>query len=416
MRNLIIGLFGLATAACAQIAGEDSSEPAPAASLVDTYDAGDPLALWPQLVDGASAGENIVYSPVSTAQALGLVHLGAQGETARQIEAFLDMGVGDAADRGLAVQRARFSSMAGSRVRVKISNALFLSNDFKFRSAYTEGARSLYSAETMAVDFDDRPAQAAAAINLWVNRATEGLIPQVTDTAAIKRDAAAYLINATYFEGAWSDRFTKIEDSKFLFGDGETRPFKLMSREGNYATAQGGGWKAVRLPYDDQRYALDLMLPTQRLSILPVISPARIGALGDAQSASDRKPIRPIVPRFQASMRRDLIPPLLAAGLSLPFDRDRADLTAMIEQDGPRLFIDEAFQMAKLEVFETGTRAAAATVMVPVPVSAPPPFEGEDFRVDRPFLFALRDLETGAVLFFGRIMNPEAYTGSADLS
>ncbi|WP_336987088.1 serpin family protein [Altererythrobacter aquiaggeris] len=386
------------------------------ASSLYAYDAGDPLGLWPQLADGAATDENIVYSPISTAQALGLVHLGAQGQTARQIEAFLDTGPGDAADRSLAAQREQLMPMAGSRVRVKISNALFLSDDFNFRAAYTQGALSLYAAETMTVDFDDRPADAAAAMNRWADRATEGLIAQVTEPAAIKRDAAAYLINATFFEGAWSDRFTKIEASKFLFGDGEVRPFKMMSREGYYATARSGGWKGVRLPYGEQRYALDLMLPEQRLSTLPVISPAQISALGEALGAAGKKPVRPIIPRFQASMRRDLIPPLSAVGLSLPFDRDRADLTAMIEPGGPRLFIDDAFQMAKLEVFETGTRAAAVTVMVPRPISVPPPFEGEDFRVDRPFLFALRDLETGAVLFFGRIMSPEAYTGSADLS
>ena len=109
-------------------------------------------------------------------------------------------------------------------------------------------------------------------------------------------------------------------------------------------------------------------------------------------------------------MRRNLIEPLRALGLSLPFDQARADLSGMSAPGSKRLYIEEAFQVAKLQVHEQGTTAAAVTVPVPVPVGVPPPFEGIQFTVDRPFVFAIRDLETDTVLFVGRIASPHQYS------
>ena len=410
MKHLVGWVIAGALSACSPIATDAPPDAPPAPSQTGGYAAGDPLALWPLLEGAAAVRENIVYSPVSITQAVGLVHLGARGETARQIEAFL--GTGTATDRTLAEERRALVPSARSPVRVSIANALFLSTKFRFRASYLQGAKSFYDATATTVDFMDRPVAAAATINRWAKDATEGLIPQVTDAAAIQRDAAAYLANATFFEGGWQDRFTKTDQSKFLFGDGTERDFMLMSGAGRFATVSQGEWKAVRLPYGDPRFVMDVMLPAARRADLPAISPGQIASLSKSLGQAEKQALRPIMPKFQASMKRDLIPPLRKAGLTSPFDQDRADLSGMIEDGQPWLYIDEAYQVAKLEVFEAGTRAAAVTVMVPVPVSAPPPFTGQDFRVDHPFLFAIRDLETGAILFFGRIAAPEPFTGT----
>jgi serpin B len=372
--------------------------------------AGDALALLPRLWAEAAPTENIVYSPVSTAQALGLVHLGARGETQLQIAAYLGIPAGDAGDRQL--QQIRTAAITGpdeQTVRVKIANALFLSDRWRFEDRYVAGARSLYAATAAQADFAGAPAEAAEAINRWADEATEGMIANVVDVATLNREAAAYLANATFFEGSWRFDFRRTDQRPFLFADGRDRDFAMMSREGEFAQVEAGGWKAVRLAYSDERFAMDVMLPQQRQPQLPEWGPDRVAELHQALSAARPRALRVHLPRFQAAVRQDLKPPLRAAGLTLPFDPERADLSGMSQPGQQRLYIDEAFQVAKLEVFETGTRAAAATIMVPVPVSAPPPFSGPDFVVDHPFLFAIRDLESGAVLFFGRIMTPERF-------
>ena len=115
------------------------------------------------------------------------------------------------------------------------------------------------------------------------------------------------------------------------------------------------------------------------------------------------------LPRFEADMSRDLIGPLQTLGLRLPFDSVAADLTGMSAPGSRRLFVEEALQVARLQVFQTGTKAAAITIIVAAPVSMPPPFTGVEFKVDHPFLFAIRDLKTREILFFGRIASPQPF-------
>lgn len=403
MRHLLASLALLALAGCTQ----PDSGPSSRTNSLDA-NAGGPLALLPHLWAEAAPADNIVYSPASAAQALGLVHLGARGETQVQIAAHLGVPAGDAGDRQLQKIRIAATSRGEERgVRVKMANALFLSDHWRFEDRYVAGARSLYDATTARVDFADAPTQAAQTINRWAADATEGMIASVVDAATLNRDAAAYLANATFFEGNWRFDFRQTEQRKFLFADDRERDFAMMTREGEFAQVVVEGWKAIRLPYSDERFVMDVMLPQQRQAELPKSGIERVAQLGQALSAARPQAVRVHLPRFQATVRQDLKPPLRAAGLTLPFDRERADLSGMSQPGQLRLYIDEAFQVAKLEVFETGTRAAAATIMVPVPVSMPPPFSGPDFVVDHPFLFAIRELESGAVLFFGRIMTPE---------
>lgn len=407
MRGFLAAAALLILIGCSPPAGSNSPDAAPEPPVV--AEPGDPLALFPQLLAEAGPIDNIVYSPVSTAQALGMVHLGARGDTQVQIAEFLGIPADGAGDRELRRIRVASAPAGEQGVRVKLANALFLSDKWRFQDSYIAGAKSLYDATAARVDFEGAPAAAAQTINRWADQATEGMITQAVDPATINRAAAAYLVNATFFEGNWLHDFRKTEQRKFLFGDGRDADFAMMSREGQFAQASLDGWKAIRLPYSDERFVMDVMLPERRQAELSVLPPRRIAALSEALSTATHEPIRVHLPRFQALVRQDLKPPLRAAGLTLPFDRNRADLSAMSQPGQAPLYIDEAFQVSRLEVFEAGTRAAAVTVIVPVPVSMPPPFKGSDFVVDHPFVFAIRDLESGAILFFGRITMPERF-------
>lgn len=413
MHKILLPLISaFAIVGCSQAAQDGPADPSSSPTTAITAETGDPLALYSVFAQQADASDNIVYSPISAAQAFGLVHLGAQGETARQIERTFGLSKGEAGDRELQDLRAKLTRDTQS-INVNIANALFLANDYRFRDTYLAQAKSLYGATTATVDFQNDPNGAAALINKWADDATEGLIPQVVTAESIVRDAAAYLANATYFEAAWTQSFRQTERMPFLFGDGQERPFDLMKSEGEYAFARKGSWQAIRIPYGKEpgNFAMDVMLPVKRSADVPEITSANIIALAARLSRAEPESIRLRLPRFEADMKQDLIAPYRALGMTLPFDRNRANLSGMAAEGSLPLYIKQAFQVARLQVYETGTKAAAVTIAVPVPVSMPPPFKGKEFTVDHPFLFAIRDLKSGEILFFGRISLPEPYTG-----
>ena len=415
MKRLSVILATLAVAACQpQPANNRSGQTDFAAK---PHSAGsDPLAIFSMLESEAAPGDNIVYSPMSTTQAIGIVQLGARGETATQIEAVLDIREGEAGAKHLkGIREALVRDTQGATVR--IANALFLADDYRFAPAYLDVASRLFGAETDTLDFKRQPNQAVAIMNDWANKATEGLVPQIVDQANLNREAATYLANATFFEGEWRQTFRGGRNAPFLFGDGSEREFHLMDGKFSVPFAEVRGWRAVRLEYGSQgkiegaRFVMDVMMPTRREANIPPLGVEAIAEIAAELGTAAPRNVLVEMPRFEADMRRDLIEPLRALGLTLPFDLDHADLSGMSAPDSKRLYIEEAFQVAKLQVYEQGTKAAAVTVAVPVPVSMPPPFEGIQFTVDRPFVFAIRDLETDTVLFVGRIASPDSYKG-----
>jgi len=366
------------------------------------------LALYEALETQAASDPNIVLSPFGVAQAFALAQLGARGDTARQIQATFGIAPGEDGARQLAAQRkAVLDSRDG--VRVRVANALWLSREWRFRPDFVEAARRQHGARVTVLDYRSA-ADAATTINDWAREETEGLIPEIVGVRDIDPDTAAFLTNALFFDGQWTDPFFESETRPFLRANGESQPFHFMKRIGDYATAEHDGWRAIRLPYGASgRFVMDIMLPVARGPFAPSVRDAPVDALAARLQSPARKRLRLFLPRFEIDFRTDLLASLRASGLTLPFDPSLADLSGMAEPGQKRLFVDRAFHAAKLQVFEEGTKAAAVTALRVVPVSAPPPWDGLDFMVDQPFLFAIRDTGTDTLLFFGRVGDPQPY-------
>lgn len=402
MKPRFVLLLPLAITACAPVPETDGpvgAEP-PAAAARGENGA---LALFPILDAEAGRDENIVYSPASVSQAFGLLALGADGETLAQLQAVLPAPVD-----------ARALEGNERDVEVSLANALWLSKDFRFRDSYLATARNRYGATAERIDVL-QPVASADRINAWSNTETKGLIPRFMSPDGITPDLIAVLTNAIYFEGKWEQKFTGGGKEPFLFGDGHEEPFHLMSQEMQRASVEKAGWRVLRLPYRNPRYAMDVIMPTER-KVMETAPPLdRIDTLASAVENAEPRPTRVRLPRFEVAWEGGLIPSLKALGLTLPFQRDKADLSRMVEPEHPPAHVSAVRQMAKLQVFEEGTKAAAVTGISIVVTSAPirPP-DFVEFTVDRPFLIVLRDLEQGTVLFIGRIAAPEPYNMPED--
>jgi serpin B len=110
------------------------------------------------------------------------------------------------------------------------------------------------------------------------------------------------------------------------------------------------------------------------------------------------------MPKFEFRTQTGLNAALRELGMTSAFEMDAADFSGMTTAE--RLFISDVIHEAYIAVDEEGTEAAAATAVVMRATAAP--LETVQLTIDRPFLFALRDLETGALLFLGRVMDPSS--------
>jgi serine protease inhibitor len=399
MKHLVAPLAPLALAACALTPPAEAPAPLRGESAVSTQSA---LALLPVLDAEAGPAANLFYSPASIEQAFGVLRLGAAGETRAQLEAVLPPPKNPA---GLASK--------GGGVEVRLANALWLSDAFRFRPAFLAEAAREYRATAERVNVA-RPAEVAGRVNAWAARATEGLIPQVLSPQSVTSDTVAFVTNALYFDGFWQTPFNGFGDEPFLFGDGSERKFRLMREVLTVPVVKSGGLVAARLPYSNPRYAMDVVMPEARVVMKAAPSPESLAAIG--KRLGEAKPVLAEVrlPQFEIDYAKGLVPYLQRIGLTLPFDASRADLSVMAEPGQRPLVVDDVQHIAKLQVFDTGTRAAAVTTMRIVLTSArihqTPPVP---FIVDRPFMVVLRDLERGEVLFVGRIANPQPFSPKA---
>lgn len=397
MKSRVVLLLSLAIAACAPIPEKGNLVGGERSDAAVRGEDG-ALALFPMLDAKAGRNANIVYSPVSVSQAFGLLALGADGDTLAQVQAVLPSPV-----------NARALESNEGDVEVSLANALWLSKDFRFRDSYLAAARDRYDATAERIDVL-QPVASADRINAWSNTETKGLIPKFMSPDGITPDQIAVLTNAIYFEGQWEQPFTDGGKEPFLFGDDHEEPFHLMSEEMQRASAEKGGWRVLRLPYRNPRYAMDVIMPAERKVMDKAPSLGRIQMLANAVENAAPRPTRVRLPRFEIVWEDGLIPALEALGLTLPFQRGKADLSRMIEPGQAPAQVSAVRQMAKLQVFDEGTKAAAVTgISIEITSASIRSPDLVEFTVDRPFLIVLRDLKRGAVLFIGRIAAPKSY-------
>ena len=399
----LVALPAVVLAACtvalpAPIPG--TAPPPEAAAPADRPDSatGGAMALLPILDAEAGAAKNMFYSPASIEQAFGILALGSAGETRAQLQSVLPP---PASARGL--------ENDSDGVEVRLANALWLSDKWRFQQAFVDAAAARYDATAERLDFS-QPQATADRINAWADEATEGLIPQVIGPDAVDPDGAAFISNALYFDGLWADPFDGSQMQPFLFGDGTTRDFKLMKDTFEIATAERGDWIAARLPYRNSRYAMDVIMPREKRVMASAPGVADVAALASSLATAEKRTVEMHLPQFEIDYETGLIDPLRSLGLTLPFDKARADLSAMVAPGQRPVFVDKVTHLSKLQVFDIGTKAAAVTIMRIVPTAARRlPDDPYVFRVDRPFIVVIRDLERGSPLFLGRIADPQAF-------
>jgi serpin B len=364
----------------------------------------------------AEAG-NLFYSPYSISLALAMTYGGARGETERQMADTLHFDLSQdrlhSAFNGLDLELAgRGEGAEGTDeegFRLNIVNALWGQEDFEFLPEFLDLVAENYGAGLKLLDFVNAAEDSRIVINDWVSEQTEGKIEDLIPEGVIDTLTRLVLTNAIFFNAAWLYPFSVIEttDGAFHLLDGGEVTVPMMRRTARFGLAKGDGYQALELPYDGGELSMVILLPDT-------------GQFEGFEGSMDADLVRTItedlvptrlaltMPKFEFDSAFGLRDTLGAMGMPVAFisssgpcTSETADFSGMT--GSCELFVKEVVHKAFVSVDEAGTEAAAATAVVIGIESLPP-----SVTIDRPFVFLIRDIETGAILFVGRVEDPSS--------
>ena len=359
---------------------------------------------------------NIVISPYSIGSAMSAALSGARGDTEaemlRVLQQHLTRADIDASYAELRPELDRYNAPASTAnderpVKLNIANALMVREGVSVLPAYSETLKTSYGAELF-------PALSAAKVNGWVSQKTNGEIPQAIDK--INPNTIAVLINAIYFEGRWATAFdpSQTGDEDFHVSPDKTIKAPMMRQTGPRRLVKGQDYTAINLDYGDGKLGMVVALPNEGAAIDAIaarLTGAELTQLFTSLNQAASAPVDLRLPRFKARLNMaSLKGRFEGLGMRLPFDLDKADFSGIIDKRNG-LYIEDVIHNVVFEVTERGAKGAASTgIRIDGrSISGEDDLRPKRFHVDRPFLFYVVDLPTGAILFQGRIVDPTSH-------
>ena len=347
---------------------------------------------------------NVFISPLSATMALGMTMNGAAGTTFDEMRATLGFGTLPR-EEILRSYRDLIALLRGldSKVDFRIANAIWTATRFAaaVEPAFLAESQDYFGAKVADLDFSS-PA-ALPAINGWVKEGTNGKIERILD--ALDPNLVMILANAIYFKGDWRDAFPKgaTKDAPFITARGATVQVPMMTRVGSGRVGGANGRRVVEAGYGGDAFAMTIILPAEGETVdelVTALTPAEWNAQVNSLRESE---VDLSLPKFTLEWEDQLNDELEAMGMPTAFIPGGADFTRLSPSRGRDLYIDFVKQKTFVTVDEIGTEAAAVTVVGIRETSAP---QRETIRVDRPFVFAIRERLSGTILFVGKIVDP----------
>ena len=359
---------------------------------------------------------NLFCSPYSISAALAMTYAGARGETERQMADTMSYRLPQ--DRLHPAFNSRDLELASrgkdgvfedsERIRLNIANAIWGQAGYQFAPDFLDVLALNYGAGMRSVNFVEAPEESRKAINDWVAESTEDRIRDLIPKKGITEQTRLVLANAIYFNASWLWTFDEelTDDHPFHLLNGDSVNTPMMTQTADFGYVNKEGYLALELPYRAGNMSMLVLLPDE-------------GMFNEFETALDTDLVRQALeemeytylrlkmPKFKVESQFDLHEVLKDMGMPDAFSGSAADFSGMdgrkCGDDPGCLVISKVFHKAFVSVDEEGTEAAAATAVAMVMSSRPEP---QPVVIDRPFIFLIRDIETDAILFVGRVVDP----------
>ncbi len=365
------------------------------------------LDLYQALLDANNG--NLFYSPYSISVALAMTQAGARGSTLAQMNSALHFTLSgeslhqafNALQLALASRQANANQPDVKDYQLNIANSTWGQSGYKFMQGYLDLLAENYGAGMRLVDFKADPEKARQLINDWVAQQTAQKIKDLIPQGSINDLTRLVLANAIYFNAGWLHTFdaAKTQNGSFTNLDGKQASTPMMNQQAIFGYTRGSGYQAIELPYSGDKLSMLVLLPDagQFAAVQKTLDPALLGSiLKDLKPAS----VALVLPKYKVESSFAVDEMLKKLGMTDAFDPAKADLSGM---DGTTsLYISKVLHKSYVSVDEKGTEAAAATAVMIGVTSMPA--EVVDLKIDRPFIFVIRDTESGSILFIGQVV------------
>jgi serpin B len=363
---------------------------------------------------------NLFLSPYSVSAALAMTCAGARGETEAQMAKVLhfpsvlaEKGSSSGVDN-----QKQFHSVFGAIIKdlnargekgkyeLSVADALWGQKDCGFLAEFLEIVKSNYGGGFGEVDFVQATEDARQTINAWVEKETRDKIKNLIGEGVLTPLTRLVLTNAIYFKGNWASQFKKekTEDAPFTLVSGEKVDTPMMNQTEQFSYMETEDFQGIEMPYVNNELSMIIFLPKRTDGLAEFEKKFTAENLSQWLARLRKREVIVSVPKFKETCQFSLADVLRQMGMTDAFVPAAADFSGM--NGKKELFISAVIHKAFVEVNEKGTEAAAATGVV-VGLTAIGPKEIPVFRADHPFLFLIRDNDSGSLLFIGRMMNPK---------
>lgn len=347
----------------------------------------------------ASEDGNFMVSPLSVSQALAMTYNGAEGETKTAMEDALKVAGLTSDEINQSYQTLVDALLkADNRVTLDIAQSIWYRQGFYVEPGFITTNQNYYDAEISELDFGR--SDALDIINGWIENETHGKIKDMIER--IDPNHVMFLINAIYFKGSWQSKFDAENTTQkpFYVDADKTVNVDMMQKSDSVMYQQNDLFAAIEMPYGRGNFNMVVLLPNSDKNIDDVaveLTAENWDAWMNSFHAVNDLNVQ--LPKFKAEYEVKLNDVLSAMGMEIAFTPG-ADFSG-IDGNG-NIWIDYVQHNTFVEVNEEGTEAAAATVVAMIYNAAMP----ASFNANRPFIYAIAEKETGAILFIGKIVQP----------
>jgi serine protease inhibitor len=358
-------------------------------------DNGFTLKLFKNLSASNTGTANLLVSPLSVSFAFGMVNNGSSGQTLSAINNTMNYnGFTQTEVNSYYSKLITDLPKLDPQTQINIANSIWYNQGFSVIPQFLETNGNYYQAKVQAADFGS-PATVNA-INQWVSDQTKGKIPSIINEIA--PNDVMFLINAIYFKSAWNQKFDVSNTHKQAFYTNGTTAVQadFMSATIENNTYRDQDVRVLELPYHNKKYSMVMVMPITKSvkeTAAGLDSVQWQNWMVKLQSGKNQVTI----PKFKFTDNAKLNQPLTTLGMGIAFTKD-ADFTRINANGG--LMISEVKHKTYIDVNEEGTEAAAVTSVGFTSTAVAPTL------IDHPFIFAIREMKTGLILFAGIVNNP----------
>jgi serpin B len=381
-----------------------------------------------------NADGNLCFSPTSIAIASAMVRPGANGATATEMDAVMHgFGAPGQSSEMVALMKQLslqtiyadgdgFPAEPGATpvpggnqnplIELRITNQAFAQPGMTIKQPYLDSLSSSFGAGVGQLDFIKDPEAARLVINKWANYATRGRIPDVLQPGDIDNATRIALANAIYMNAPWASPFPADLTKSRAFTTDKSVKINVPTMQGGAGVdyAAGPGYRAASMPLSyASTLSMTVIVPDDMAAFTNSLTAPQLAAISTKLAASQYI-VTLWMPRFSLNTKFELADTLKSMGMTSLFDPNAADLTGITTDPiASPLYIQKVVHQANIDVNEDGVIAAAVTIEIGGKGSVggdetPPP--KVDFHVDKPFLYLIRETQSGAILFLGRVNDP----------